>query len=165
MINALTAPSGSKVWVLEINESKNFGSNEVSIGGVFSSRENAMDFLANAILGDEEELFASLKWKQSKHNAEFFEGVDTEGIEYQIHTTTVDEVRFDEKIASNCYLCRVDDPNEIPFDPATHGICIIHGVALWELADKGITINLRGSSVTVKLEQSDYKTAPVSGEK
>ncbi len=96
MTNAPIAPTGSKVWVLEINESKRFEGDEVSIGGVFSSHENALCFLADAVLGDEE-LFASIEWKQSNHNKEFFEGVDAEGTEYQIHTTTVDGIRFDDE--------------------------------------------------------------------
>lgn len=143
------APAGAKVWVLEINESKRFEGDEVHIGGVFSSRENALLFLANEILEDS----AGIEWRQSAHNEEFFEGEDTDGTEYQIYTTTVDGIRFcEEKDKVNCYLCKVDDPNENPFDPASHGICIIHAVMLWELAENNLKFDLRGSTVVLNLE-------------
>lgn len=54
--------------------------------------------------------------------------------------------------SDNCYLCNVDDPNETHYDPSVHGICMIHAVALWELAKSGVEFDMRNSSVVVKLE-------------
>lgn len=53
----------------------------------------------------------------------------------------------------NCYLCNVDDPNETHYDPSVHGICMIHAVALWEIASKGIEFDMRDSTVVLRIEE------------
>ena len=90
----INAPIGSKVWVLVMNESKKYNSSEISVLGVFSSRENALHYLADVVLKDEEKLFASIKWEQARYNTEYFEGVDAENVEYDLYTTTVDVVNL-----------------------------------------------------------------------
>jgi len=53
----------------------------------------------------------------------------------------------------SCYLCSVEDPNETHFDPAQHRLCVVHAVALWELAAKGLEFKIRGRTVAIKLEE------------
>ena len=57
---------------------------------------------------------------------------------------------------SPCYLCQIDDPNEVPFDPDEHRICLICAVKLWELAREELAFDLRGSVISVSMsEDSD----------
>lgn len=49
------------------------------------------------------------------------------------------------------FLDGVEDPNETPYDPEEHGICSHCAVKLWEIAQRGLSFDLRGSTAVVKL--------------
>lgn len=50
---------------------------------------------------------------------------------------------------SECYFCKIEDPNELHYDPESHHFCIICAVKLWELAQQGLEFEMRGQTITV----------------
>jgi len=80
------ATTGTKVWVLT-SEGDEL---EPRIDcGCFTSKDNALRFLAKDYIGDK--LASSIEWEQSPDNAEFFEGVSSVGTRYVLYTEVIDK--------------------------------------------------------------------------
>ena len=53
---------------------------------------------------------------------------------------------------TNCYFCKVTDPNEVHYDPKLHHICLICAVKLWEVAQTNLEFEIRDQTVVVGLK-------------
>ena len=65
-----------KVWFIT-NKRADDEDTSLSLVGIFSTKEIALDYLKNEVLGSES--FNSISWEQSEYNSEYFEGIDAVG--------------------------------------------------------------------------------------
>jgi hypothetical protein len=53
----------------------------------------------------------------------------------------------------------VRDPNETHFDHRKHGVCLLHAVSLWELANANLSFRIRGSTLVMWLGSGGGKAS------
>lgn len=73
-----------KVWAL-VSAKVHDDCEHLALSGLFTSRELALDYLAEWVLGPD--IAATLCWEQAPENAEFWEGHDPEHIHCYIILT------------------------------------------------------------------------------
>ena len=52
-----------------------------------------------------------------------------------------------------CYFCKVSDPNKIHYNPNVHDVCTLCSVNLWEIAQKGIELDMRDQTIVVRIKK------------
>lgn len=76
-----------KVWFITDEGKSITEEGGLSLVGVFSTKEKALAYLKDNVLG--EEAFKDIIWRQADYNKEYFEGLDINS-RYILSTTEVD---------------------------------------------------------------------------